>query len=399
MGKISRRKFVTTTVVSGVGATLMPGLAKSQAKDKLQIAYAAAYDNQRNIIQNPLSNNSKIWHTYPAKYWNSQALHLGNGYFGASFFGGFEEEVFALSEKSMWTGNPANGDWEKAGVNPKAKETLPLIRDAIMKGKSQEADSLVTRNFFGSSELFGNFTSVGDLKIKFLNQGTTCVNYLRTLDLANSLGLVQYTMNNIAFKREYFCSYPDRVLGMKFSANRPGNISFSLSMDIRQDSSSVEISGNRYRVKGFIGGNKRPFHVSIYVKNEGGKVSQLNGNLTVSGANSVELYLTVATNYEMKYPDYTGDNPESITNEIIQKVIIQKYDQLKQRHISDYKSLYDRVAFSIKGNEETEKLPTNERFEKLKSGIPDPGYKVLAFYLGRYLIISSSRPNTLPANL
>jgi alpha-L-fucosidase 2 len=73
-------------------------------------------------------NNNRLWYEYPAKYWNSQALHLGNGYFGASFFGGIDEELFAISEKSMWTGGPANGNWEKAGVNPKAKETLPLIR-------------------------------------------------------------------------------------------------------------------------------------------------------------------------------------------------------------------------------------------------------------------------------
>ena len=76
-------------------------------------------------------NNSRLWYGYPAQYWNSQALHLGNGYFGASFFGGIDKELFAISEKSMWTGGPANGNWEKAGVNPKAKTTLPLIRKAV----------------------------------------------------------------------------------------------------------------------------------------------------------------------------------------------------------------------------------------------------------------------------
>ncbi len=80
-------------------------------------------------------NNNRLWYRYPAKYWNSQALHLGNGYFGASFFGGIEEEVFAISEKSFWTGGPAQGNWAKAGVNPKAKESLKLIREAILNGK------------------------------------------------------------------------------------------------------------------------------------------------------------------------------------------------------------------------------------------------------------------------
>ena len=344
-------------------------------------------------------DNNRLWYTYPAKYWNSQALHLGNGYFGASFFGGVEEEVFALSEKSMWTGSPANGDWEKAGVNPNAKTSLPLIRDAIINGRTQAADSLVSLNFLGSSELFGNFTSIGDLTIKVLNQDTIWDNYTRTLDLDNSLGIVKYKIDNTKFEREYFCSYPDKVLAMKFSASSPGNISFNLSIDIVQDSSSVEISENTYRINGYINGNQRPFNVLVQIKNEGGEVGKENDAITVRDANSVEIYLTVATNYDMKYPNYVGENPKDITNNIMQKIMAQEFEQLKQRHISDYQSLYNRVFLKIDGNKGVEKLPTNERFQKLKSGESDPGYKVLAFNLGRYMIISSSRPNTLPANL
>ena len=347
----------------------------------------------------PRVNNSRLWFEYPARYWNSQALHLGNSYFGASYFGRVGEEVFTLTDQSMWTGGPAMGEWGKAGVNPKAMKSLPKIRDAVVNGLSQLADSLISHDFFGSAELQGNFTSIGDLKLKFTDQEEGWENYTRSLDLANSLGHVQYDLNNITFTREYFCSYPDRVLAMKFSADSPGKISFDISTDIIQDSSTVEIEGNTYGVKGFIDGNDRPFQVLIHVKNDGGSVGRNEKILTVRDANSVELYLTIATNYEMRYPDYTGDNPEIITNNIIEKVLIQDYKQLKQRHASDYKSLYDRVRLEIDGNKEVEKLPTNERFQKLSSGEMDPGYKVLAFNLGRYMIISSSRPNSLPANL
>src|SRR4030042_6077450 len=90
-----------------------------------------------------LDNNQKLWYTYPAKYWNSQALHLGNGYMGASFFGGTDEEVIALTEKSMWTGGPFNGNWEEMGVNPRCRESLPEIRKEITEGKIREADSLL----------------------------------------------------------------------------------------------------------------------------------------------------------------------------------------------------------------------------------------------------------------
>jgi alpha-L-fucosidase 2 len=345
------------------------------------------------------TGNDKLWYTYPAKYWNSQALHLGNGYFGASLFGGVEQEVLTLTEASMWTGGPANGNWEKAGVNPKANKTLPLIRELIIQGNSRYADSLLTNNFFGSSELFGNFTTVGDLKINFLNHTTQPEEYKRSLDLANSLATVQYKINNSSYKREYFCSYPDRILGMKFTSDRPADISFDLFMDVMQDSSVIEISENKYCVKGFITENLRPFQMLIYIRNNGGKTEPENEKLSVRDADSVELYLTIATDYQMKYPDYKGNEPGKVTDSIIQKIVNWDFNQLKSRHIADYKSLYDRVTLNIKGNKATEKLPTNERFQRLTSGGADPGYKVLAFNLGRYMIISSSRQNTLPANL
>jgi alpha-L-fucosidase 2 len=335
-------------------------------------------------------NNSRLWYRYPAKYWNSQALHLGNGYFGVSFFGGIDEEVFAISEKSMWTGGPARGNWEKAGVNPGAMKALPLIRKAILDGEYQLADSLVTKNVFGSSELFGNFTSVGNLVIRFLHKDNQPGQYLRELDLSNSTGSVQYEINKIKFRREYFCSYPDRVLAMRFSSGTPTGISFDLKMDIIQDSSMSDISGNRYVVKGYIDNNLRPFNVLIQVKNNGGTVGREGEYLTVRNSNSAEIYLTVATNYAMRYPDYTGSDPSVTTEDIMKNVINSDFEVLKKRHTDDYKSLYDRVTLSIAGNGEAEKLPTNERFERLKTGGHDPGYKTLAFNLGRYMIISSS---------
>ncbi len=349
--------------------------------------------------ENLPDNNNRLWYRYPAQYWNSQALYLGNGYFGASFFGGIEEETFALSEKSFWTGGPAKGNWTAAGVNPKAKEALPLIRQSILNGNIHMADSLVTNHFFGSADLFGYFTSVGNLKIKFRDHKTVPDNYMRVLDIENSLGLIQYDIGKTKYKREYFCSYPDRVLAMRFSASSPGKISFNLGMDILQDSSIIEISENTYQVKGYINENHRPFNVLIYIRNEGGTVGQDGSSLIVRGSDTVEVYLTVATDYEMEYPDYTGADPEKITTDIIRNAVQYNYENLRMRHLLDYKSLYDRVIFSVKGLKSIENLPTNERFQKLKSGKTDPGYKTLAFNLGRYMIISSSRPHTLPANL
>jgi len=343
--------------------------------------------------------NHTLWYTYPARYWNSQALHLGNGYFGVSFFGGVEEETFTLSEASMWTGRPANGNWEEAGVNPLAKESLRGIREAVVNGRSQLADSLIRDNIFGSGEYYGHYTSIGDLKIKFVGYEANTNQYRRELDLKNSIGSVQFDINGIQYKREYFCSYPDRILGMKLTAGKEGNISFNLYTNIIQDSSRVYITGHTYQVKGLIDGNLRPFEVLIYVKNEGGTIGTENDQISVRNANSVEIFLTMATNYKMEYPAYKGEGPEIKTTRVMEKVIGQDYEKLKQKHITDYQSLFNRVSFDLPGINEVESLPTNERFQRLRSGMKDPGYKELAFNLGRYMIISSSRPQTLPANL
>jgi alpha-L-fucosidase 2 len=343
--------------------------------------------------------NERLWYTYPATYWNNQALHLGNGYFGVSFFGGMEEETLSLSEASMWTGRPANGNWEKAGMNPEAKSTLPRIRKAVVDGEPQLADSLIAEKIFGSSEYYGYFTSIGELKIKFMGQESDKANYRRELNLKNSTGSVQYEAGGIHYGREYFCSYPDRIMGIKFTADQPGKISFNLFTHIMQDSSMVFITGHTYQLRGYIDGNFRPFEMLIHVKNEGGEIGSEDNQLTVLNANSVEIFLTMATNYKMEYPSYTGEDPQTTTTRIMEKAISQDFEKLKKRHLDDYHSLYNRISLDLPGIEEIEKLPTDERFHRLRKGGADPGYKELAFNLGRYMIISSSRPNTLPANL
>jgi alpha-L-fucosidase 2 len=113
------------------------------------------------------SANELLWYKSPAKYWNSQALHIGNGFMGASVMGGVDKEVITLSEKTMWQGGPFRGNWEEIGVNPMSVEKLPEIRKAIVEGDVQKADDLSRKYYIGENKLFGNFTSIGDLEIDF----------------------------------------------------------------------------------------------------------------------------------------------------------------------------------------------------------------------------------------
>ncbi|MBM1105468.1 glycoside hydrolase family 95 protein [Aurantibacter crassamenti] len=344
-------------------------------------------------------SNEKLWYSYPAEYWNSQSLHLGNGYFGASFFGGVNTEKFSLTDASMWTGEPANGRWEKAGINPDAKKFLPKIRNAVVNNNGKLADELVENHFFGSSELFGHFTSIGDLIIQMNHKKDSVKNYKRTLDISQSIGGINYTIGEVDFQREYFCSYPDRVLAMKYSASKPKNVSFALGMKILQDSSSIKINENEYSLRGYINGNNRPFEVRMKIINYGGELGQDAHRLTLKNADSAYVYVTMATNYKMEYPHYKGEDPLGITKNVINKAFAKGYPKIKEDHIRDYKNLYDRVELKLETDKALDTLPTNERFTRLRNGEKDLGYKTLMFNLGRYLIISSSRPNTLPANL
>ena len=268
-----------------------------------------------------------------------------------------------------------------------------------MNNEIELADSLVTHNFLAQSDLYGYFTSIGALKIGFPSSQDGYQEYRRELDLANSLGKTEYEKSGVKYSREYFCSYPDRVLALKFTSDLEGALDLELGVEVIQDSSLVLISKNEFQLQGLINGNQRPFNVLVHVKNEGGSFGRSGQKLTLSGATSAELYITMSTNYKMEYPTYMGEDPAKKNRKVLEAVLPMDFEELKQRHIDDYRSLYDRVSLTLEHDPELARLPTNERFERLKNGGVDPGYKELAFNLGRYMVISSSRPGTLPANL
>ena len=345
------------------------------------------------------SGNETLWYTSPARYWNSEALHLGNGYMGVSYYGGIEKEVFELSEKSMWTGGPFRGDPQETGVNPASRASLPDIARLITEGKINEADELVKTDFLGTDKRFGSFTAIGNMHLLFGNERGEVSDYKRSLDLSRSLGQVAFTSEDIHYSREYFCSYPDRVAVIKLRAGTPHSIDVQIGLTIVQDHFHMLTTSDELEIQGEINDNHRPFSVRVKVINKGGETLKSDSGLVVKNADEVTILYTCATNYKLSYPDYTGKDPALITREIIDHAAQEGYDTLKAKHISDYQNLYDRVSLTIEGNRGAEKEPTDVRWRNYRAGRPDAGFKVLAFNLGRYLIISSSRPGTLPANL
>jgi alpha-L-fucosidase 2 len=342
--------------------------------------------------------NEILWYSYPAQYWNSQGLHLGNGNIGATFFGGVTKETFSITEKSIWHGGPFRGDWEEVGVNPRAKSGLPGIRKAALEGKVALADSLVRRDFLGSNDRFGSFSSIGDLTLS-REDSADYSNYKRVLDLSTAIGSVSFTSDGVDYSREYFCSYPDNVLAIKLTASKESSIATKIGLSVIQKEYSVNTSSGGLEISGKIDGNERPFLVSIALVADGGKVVPEAETISIIGANSLTLFVAIGTDYALKYPDYRGESPRPKNDRVLENARALGYDQLRERHIHDYQELYDRVSLNLNGDHDLELLPTNERWENLRKGNPDPGLKELAFNLGRYMLISSSRPGTLPANL
>lgn len=351
------------------------------------------------ITANIFPPDKVLWYTTPATDWASQSLHIGNGFMGASFYGGVEIERFDIAEKTFWTGGPnVKKDWNY-GIIEGGKENIAQIRKAISENQISVADSLVRKYMRGSYDGFGYFSRVGNLMLEF--PSATPVDYVRGLDLNQAIGFVRYKSGNVNFSREYLCSYPDKVMAIHLSADKNNQINITLSHEMQFNIESVEIiNGNEMVICGLIEESGLKYCARIKVLHSGGEITTEWGKLKVKNANHATILYIVETEYDAKTPLYKGIDPFEETRKVIDKISGDSYEVIKVRHILDYQSLFNRVSLTLIGDKQLELLPTDQRLEQLKKGmIDDSTLKTLWFNLGRYLLISASRPGTLPSNL
>jgi len=347
------------------------------------------------------SPDQTLWYTYPAEDWNTQALHIGNGYMGASYYGDVDRERLDIAEKTFWVGGPNSGKPFNYGIIEGGKEKIGDIRKLILEERYAEADEMCRKYMAGDhGTTYGYLSAVGSLLFNFRNPAGEISGYVRSLDIEKSLGNITYKKGSTSFNREYFCSYPDKVLVCRFSANEKGKISFDLDHTFFYRPDNITFKNNELTYSGlvFLSGLKYCIRISIIPK--GGTINFVNQKVSVNNADEAVVIYTVDTEYKIDAKDFKGVNPEKETKKVMDAAVKKGYEELKKTHIADYTNLYSRVKFSLVGNKEMEKLPTNERFELLKNGTTDDSaLKALYFNLGRYLLISSSRPGTLPSHL
>lgn len=341
----------------------------------------------QNLLAKETSNNLKLWYTKPAQKW-TEALPIGNGRLGAMIFGGVENDRIQFNEETLWNGAP--NDYAHKG----AYQYLGQIRQLLFDGNQKEAEDLAMEEFMSVPLKQKTYQAFGDLNLHFVNQGSFS-NYYRDLDLKNAVCHVSYQANGVNFTREYFSSNPDQVLVVHLTADKAKALNFTLDMDALHESKSTSASGNSLTLNVQVKDGALRGVATLKVVSDGTVAVQGN-QLSVSGAKTVTIYLAAATNY-VNYKDVSG-NPEQKNGQTLAKIQGKKYDQVWASHQADYQKLFNRFDVQFAENDRV-KLPTNERIIAFNKTPDDPQLLALYIQYGRYLLISSSRPGTQPANL
>jgi len=347
--------------------------------------------------------NNTLWYQQAAKKWE-QAVPLGNGRIGMMPHGGTSSEKIIFNEDSIWSG------WfEPENDRPGAFAALEKTRKLIAEGASQSeiakaAKDMCSLHGYGKKD-FGSYQSFCTAQIDFGHDAAKVTNYRRSLDLNTALATVDYQFDGTRYHREYFTSYPAQAAIMRFTANKKGSVSFKFSLSSLHKKTSVSIKNKRFLFfDGEVdsGDKNHPgmkFQAVYELRAQGGTITHDASTLSVKGANEVAIVMVAATNYELSLAKkYIGSEPAIKNKATFAKLKEKTYAPLKQEHIKDHQALFNRVTFDVKGKDNSN-LPTDKRRKEYIKNHNDPGLESLMFQYGRYLLIASSRPGSLPANL
>ncbi len=309
------------------------------------------------------NKKSKLWYAQPAEKWAEEALPIGNGRMGAMLFGGISRERIQFNEQSLWSGD---NNWD---------------------GPYETGD-----HGFGSYRNFGEFT------IEF-NFGDESSSYLRTLDITKGIHTTTFKVNGVNFKREAFGSYPDQVVVFSYTTEKKKALSGKISLTSAQGAISVA-SANNLSFSGEMP-NKLKYAAKLQIIPKGGKTKVEGNTLIFEDCDSFTLLLDARTNYKPDFnSDWRGVDPMLVIEKELALASELSYKKLLDRHILDITRLTTAADIEIGSSDpSTQALPTNERLKKYIAGGSDLDLEETMFQYGRYLLVSSSRPGGLPANL
>lgn len=340
--------------------------------------------------------DSKLWYDRPAEIW-TEALPVGNGRLGAMIYGRPSSETIQVNEETVWSGGPTNR------LNQNASQAVTGVRELLLNEQIPEAEKLADLGLVSTPQSQRFYQTLGNIEIYFDGDLDAYANgsYQRWLDLDTAIAGVQFQVNDTSIKRELFASAPDNVMVHRLTAENGSKLSFQMRVNRQQDNINTASDkgfnrgGNAVFLTGAAGGSNPITYAA-------GLTVQTDGNLKAWGEFLVVDNATEAIAMFAAATTFREADPVAAVEETFNNARHQSYEDLRQRHIEDYQGIYNSCTLhlgSSSGNNSVATLPTNERINATQDGATDLGLITLEFNYGRYLLISSSRPGTLPANL
>ncbi len=343
-----------------------------------------------------------MWYTHPADKWEN-ALPVGNGRLGAMVFGRTDEEKIQFNEETYWSGGPYS-QTVQGGYR-----ALPEIQRLIFEGEYLKAHKLFGRHLMGYPVEQQKYQSFGDLVLK-LSDSEEYKDYVHQLDLDRAIVTTSYEQSGVRFKREVFVTPVDQVIVVRLTASQAGCLSFVLNLRGYRNSAHSNYATDYFQMDGYgddglilkgksadylgVEGKIR-YQARLKAILENGQMRIDDTDLIISHADAVTLYIAAATNF-INYRDVSAD-PGQRVDQMLQSLEGKSYEEIRETHITEHQRLFRRVAIDL-GSTSNSYLPTDERLRRF-NGQNDPNLAALCFQFGRYMLISSSRPDTQPANL
>ena len=336
----------------------------------------------------------KLWYTTESgKTWEN-ALPIGNGRLGAMIYGNPAKEIIQLNENTLWSGSPNRND------NPLAIDSLAQIRKLIFEGRQKEAEQLANRIIISKTSQGQMFEPAGELNLSFQGHDQY-TDYYRELDIEKAIATTKYKAGPVTYTREVLASFTDRVIVLRLTANKPGSISFTTTYSTPQPNVTIKTnSAKQLTVSGTsidhetVKGMVRYKCISQF-KPAGGTYSSTDTSITITNADAVTIYISIATNF-INYHDISGNENERAAS-WLSKAAAKSFSAIRTAHIIAYQKYFNRVRLHL-GTTAAAKKPTDERIKNFNTA-NDPHLAALYFQYGRYLLISCSQPGGQPANL
>lgn len=343
-----------------------------------------------------------LWYTHPADKWEN-AFPVGNGRLGAMVFGRTDEEQIQLNEDTYWSGGPYSTVVKGGSL------TLPEIQRLIFEGQYRKAHTLFGRTLMGYPVEQQKYQALANLVIKYSTKERVS-DYRHQLNLDTAIATTSYEQSGVHYVREVFASPVDQVIVVRFTSDSPGKISFRAQLRGYRNTAHSNYATDYFRIDAEGGDGLRltgksadymgvegklRYLVRLRAEIDGGSIKTNDDELMIQDADSLTLLISAATNF-VNYKDVSAD-PSARVESAMKRATGKAFDELRTAHIKEHQRLFRRVEMSLPATANSE-LPTDERLKSF-DGKNDPALAALLFQFGRYLLISSSRPGTQPANL